>query len=115
MLQKYPAVGVSSSIDSSSHPHLGHRAAGNGENSTWLFGSRCPAASSRSPAAAIVFPASARSPFTSITATPRERLPRLSPQPIHIHPPQPDASVGIDPARPIRFLHVDRREAYTVA
>src|SRR5262249_44538751 len=44
-----------------------------------------------------------------------DRLPHLLSQPTHIHQPQPDPSVGIDPARPIRVLHVDRREAYAVA
>ena len=50
----------------------------------------------------------------SADSAPRDRSSVSSPQPIHIHQPQPHAAVGLDAALPVGRLHVDRREADAV-
>src|SRR5438105_7422557 len=44
-----------------------------------------------------------------------DRLPNLLTQSVHIHQPETDAAVGLDAARPLGDLYVDRREADAVA
>ena len=50
-------------------------------------------------------------PQALVTCWARDRFADFFAQAIHVHQAEPDAAVGLDAARPVGYLHVDRRDA----